>query len=245
MESRVEMTQHDRDVFKIMSSVLQGERTQSEAARLLHLSESQVRRIQRRLEHDGDGGVVHGLRGRASNRQLNTSLREEALLIYEKELLDFGPTLASEVLYERGLEVSSDTLRRWLLASGLRKRVRRRDQNRLYQLSKPPLPGLRQGRVIIEQRLDGTLAIRFGQRYLSYEELGALPPSPRSFLHGQHPAVREEDRAPRETRSPAVTLVDGCSGRTPAEPYPSVDTKDPTPKATIGRQPNTHSGENS
>ena len=435
MESRIEMSQHERDVLKIMSSVLQGERTQREAARLLHVSERQVRRIQRRLEHDGDGGVVHGLRGRPSNRQLNTSLKEEALVIYEKELSDFGPTLASEVLYERGLEVSPDTLRRWLLASGLWKRVRRRDQhrsrrprrecfgeliqmdasihswlegrgeemvlvamiddatnrllarfyegetveayfdlvsrwlakygrpmafytdhdsifettsngektrgttqfgraadelgielifagspqakgriershgteqdrwvklmrlegvttrrdandlverkllpqhnrrfakppispndahrplgprqnvaailsiqesrvvnndytirfnNQLYQLSKPALPGLRQGRVIIEQRLDGTLAIRFGQRYLSYEELGALPPSPRSFSHGQHPAVCEEDRAPCETRSPAVTLVDGCSGRTPAEPYPSVDTKDPTPKA--------------
>jgi hypothetical protein len=38
---------------------------------------------------------------------LDTSLRKEALLIYEKELSDFGSSLASEVLYERGLEVFS------------------------------------------------------------------------------------------------------------------------------------------
>jgi DNA-binding Lrp family transcriptional regulator len=81
MESRIEMSQHERDVLKIMSSVLQGERTRREAARLLRLSERQVRRIQRRLENDGDGGVVHRLRGRPSNRQLNEPLRQQALAI--------------------------------------------------------------------------------------------------------------------------------------------------------------------
>jgi len=48
-------------------------------------------------------------------------------------------------------------------------------------LNKPALPGLRNGRVIMEQRLDGTLAIRFGQRYLDYVDLGAPPPNPRSL----------------------------------------------------------------
>ena len=57
-----------------------------------------------------------------------------------------------------------------------------------------------------------------------------MPPNPRSLSLGQHPAVTEEDRASLETRSPAVTLVDGCSGRTPAESYPSVDTNNSTPK---------------
>ena len=55
MESRIEMSQHERDVLAVMNRVLLGERTQSEAAGLLHLSERQVRRIQRRLEAEGDG----------------------------------------------------------------------------------------------------------------------------------------------------------------------------------------------
>jgi hypothetical protein len=96
-----------------------------------------------------------------------------------------------------------------------------RFKNHIYQLKKPVYPGLRGGHVILEQRLDGTLAIRFRERYLDYMDLGALPPNPRSLSHGQHPAVIR-DRAPEETRSPAVTLADGCSGRTPAEPYPSA-----------------------
>jgi predicted ArsR family transcriptional regulator len=67
MESRIEISQHERDVLKLMSLVLKGERTQSEAARLLGLSQRQVRRVQRRLEAEGDGGGVHRLRGRPSD----------------------------------------------------------------------------------------------------------------------------------------------------------------------------------
>ncbi len=102
-----------------------------------------------------------------------------------------------------------------------------RFKNHVYQLNKPAYPGLRGGRVILEQRLDSTLAIRFGERYLDYKDLVTLPPNPRSLPHWQHPAV-VRDRAPEETRSPAVMLADGCSGRTPAEPYPSADNNEPS-----------------
>ena len=117
MEGRIDMSQHKRDVLVVMKGVLQGEWTQEEAGRLLHLSKRHVRRIQRRLEAEGDGAVVHRLRGRPSNRQLNVKLREQILEVYQQELSDFGPTLASEVLEERGLIVSPDTLRRWLLTA--------------------------------------------------------------------------------------------------------------------------------
>ncbi|MFO0968623.1 MAG: hypothetical protein U0793_23955 [Gemmataceae bacterium] len=45
-----------------------------------------------------------------------------------------------------------------------------RFQNRLYQLDKPIYPGERGGKVI-ELRLDGTMAVRFGQRYLNHHEI--------------------------------------------------------------------------
>jgi hypothetical protein len=48
-----------------------------------------------------------------------------------------------------------------------------RFQNRLYQVGKPVYPGLRGGRVVIELRLDGTMALRFGSRYLKYAEVAA------------------------------------------------------------------------
>jgi hypothetical protein len=66
MEVRIEMSQRERNVLKVMSLVLKSERPQSGAARLLGLSVRQPRRIQRRLEAEGDGGIVHRLRGRPS-----------------------------------------------------------------------------------------------------------------------------------------------------------------------------------
>jgi transposase-like protein len=129
-EDRLEMSQRERDVLKVMSAVLSGRRTKKEAARLLKRSVRQVRRLARRLEAAGDGAVIHGLRGKPSNRRLATHVQEQALDIYRRELSDFGPTLASEKLAERGLLVSADTLRRWLLAAGLWQRRRQRDEHR-------------------------------------------------------------------------------------------------------------------
>ncbi len=127
---RIEMSQRERDRLKIIESVRHGKRTQAEAARLLQLTVRQVRRIQRRLEVEGDVGVVHRLRGRPSNRRLAADLRETVLAKYRQHFADFGPTLASEKLAELDLGVSHETLRRWLLTEGLWQRRHQRDVHR-------------------------------------------------------------------------------------------------------------------
>jgi len=127
---RIPMRQRERDTLKIMAPVLQGERTQAEAARLLGLSVRQVRRLQRKLERDGDTALVHGLRGKPSNRRLKPQLRQQVLAAYRERFADFGPTFACEKLAEQGLVVSPDTLRRWLIAEGLWQRRRRREPHR-------------------------------------------------------------------------------------------------------------------
>jgi len=125
------MNQGERDVLKAMSLVLSGKRTQSEAARLLGRSERQVRRIQRRLEKLGDAGVMHGLRGRASNNALDQAVASAAVSLYRRHYLGFGPTLASEKLAEEHqVVVSVETLRGLLLRESLWQRQRHRDKHR-------------------------------------------------------------------------------------------------------------------
>jgi hypothetical protein len=52
---------------------------------------------------------------------------ERALKAYRERYGDFGPTLAAEKLAgEERIGVSDETLRRWLLAAGLREGKRRR-----------------------------------------------------------------------------------------------------------------------
>ena len=75
--NRVEMSQRERDVLKVMQPVLDGDRTQVEAARLLQLSTRQVRRIQQKLEAGGDAALVHGLRGQPSNHRHDPILRRQ------------------------------------------------------------------------------------------------------------------------------------------------------------------------
>ena len=127
---RIAMSQRERDTLRVMRGVVAGERTQAEAARLLKKSVRQVRRMQRKLEAQGDGALVHGLRGQPSNHRLDQSLRRRVLKAYRKKYVDFGPTLASEKLVAEGMAVGVETLRRWLLAEGLWERKRRRDPHR-------------------------------------------------------------------------------------------------------------------
>jgi transposase len=126
----IAMSQAERDRLKVMAAVLTGQRTQAQAARLLGRSARQVRRIQRRLEDEGDVGIIHRLRGRPSNSRKPADLREAALRSYREDYQDFGPTLAAEKLAHRGLVVCGETLRQWLLAEGLWRRKRKRDKHR-------------------------------------------------------------------------------------------------------------------
>ena len=133
------MSQRERDRLKVMSLVLKKERTQAEAGRLLGLSERHIRRIQRKLEAQGDGAIVHKLRGRPSNRRIDPDYRQEVMMAYRAELLDFGPTFASEKLAQRKLPVAVRTLRQWLLAEGLWQRQRKSDPHRQRRDRRPCL----------------------------------------------------------------------------------------------------------
>lgn len=128
---RIEMSQRERDILKVMAGVLKGERTQAEAARLLRLSTRQVRRLQRKLEHGGDAAIIHGLRAKPSNHQPDHELKGKALQFYQEHYWDFGPTLACEKLLEdHNLRLCPQTLRRWLIDAGLWVRKRRREAHR-------------------------------------------------------------------------------------------------------------------
>jgi transposase len=127
---RIAMSQRERDRLRVLHSVLEGKHTQVEAARLLRLTPRHVHRLLQRLQQGGDAALVHGLRGQPSNNRKDAKLRRRVLQLYRKDFHDFGPTFAAEKLAERGLEVSHDTLRRWLLAEGLWQSQRRRDQHR-------------------------------------------------------------------------------------------------------------------
>ncbi|HEY7327576.1 MAG TPA: hypothetical protein VH592_08050, partial [Gemmataceae bacterium] len=101
-----------------------------------------------------------------------------------------------------------------------------RFQNRIYRVGKPIYPGLRGGRVVSELRLDGTMAVRFRDRYLNYGEVVAGScaggPAPRPpELNALAADAREEEAgrtAETRVRPAGVQPTVGRSGRTPTPP---------------------------
>ena len=120
------MSRRERERLKVLHEVQAGQLTQVEAAKRMRLSTRQVRRLERRVEEKGDGGLVHGLRGRASNRKIGPGTERRILSEVRQHYADFGPTLASEHLARQALIVSRETLRKWMIDAGLWRPRRKR-----------------------------------------------------------------------------------------------------------------------
>lgn len=115
------MTQRDRDRLVALKKAHKKLITQRQAAEELGLTERHVRRLLARLKEVGDRAVVHGLRGRRSNRKLSEEARSSAVAVLSREVYrGFGPTLASEYLAKKHkLTVGRETLRQIMIQAGL------------------------------------------------------------------------------------------------------------------------------
>lgn len=126
-EDMIVMRRKELVRWHVIQKVMGGELGQRQAARMLRVSERQVRRWVRRVEKEGEGGMIHRSRGRCSNRAYAESLKRRVVALYRKRYGDFGPTLFGEKLEEReGIVLGRETIRRWLMEAGLWERARKR-----------------------------------------------------------------------------------------------------------------------
>ena len=125
---RIEMSQEERDKLEWLKRAKDGVITQREAADKMGVSDRWVRKLLKRMKKRGDAVVVHGLRGRASNRKIATQTQTRAVeVLKQAEWHDFGPTFASEQLAKRHqIRVGKETLRGWMIEAGLWKPGARR-----------------------------------------------------------------------------------------------------------------------
>ncbi len=127
---RIAMSQEERDELDWLKRVKAGSITQREAAQKMGVSDRWVRELLKRMSKQGDAVVVHGLRGRPSNRKLSAETQRQALAILKQpDWHDFGPTFAAEQLGKRHqIEVGKETLRGWMIEAGMWKSNSRRLQ---------------------------------------------------------------------------------------------------------------------
>jgi predicted DNA-binding protein (UPF0251 family) len=126
-EEQILMSQKERDRLQVLREAKKKQITQKQAGEQMGVTERWVRKLLARMRKEGDGAVVHRLRGRESNRKIAERVREKAVALVKREYGDFGPTLAREYLAERhGIEVSRETLRQWMMGAQLWKPRRAR-----------------------------------------------------------------------------------------------------------------------
>jgi biotin operon repressor len=118
---RIAMSQEERDKLEWLKRAKDKVVSQRKAAQNMGVSDRWVRKLLRRMKTEGDEVVVHGLRGRASNRKIAASVQTQAIhVLKQPEWHDFGPTFAREQLAKRHhIQVSDETLRGWMIGAGL------------------------------------------------------------------------------------------------------------------------------
>lgn len=122
----ITMSQKELKRLHVIHKVVEGSLTQVRAAEVISLSERQIRRIVKRIGAEGDKGIQHRSRGKESNRKASKGLVARVVGLYREKYQGFGPTLTAEKLLElEGIEVSKESVRRWLMHSGQWQKGRR------------------------------------------------------------------------------------------------------------------------
>jgi hypothetical protein len=114
MDEVIGMSRREINRHHVIRNVLEGKASQADAARVLGVTDRQVRRICARVRVKGAQGVVHQLRGRASNHQIDPAMSEKALCALHDPLWEgFGPTFAKDKLHElHGITMDPETVRK-------------------------------------------------------------------------------------------------------------------------------------
>lgn len=94
------MSQKEVDYYNVISRLIRREIKGPDAANLLKLSTRQVRRLKVNVKQHGVRGLIHGNRGKSSNRQIPDQEKKKIISLINKHYYDFGPTFTCEKLFE-------------------------------------------------------------------------------------------------------------------------------------------------
>lgn len=101
------MSRKEQDRSEVIRLYVEGHNKKKEAARRIGVSMRQVHNLVWECRKHGASGLIHGNRGRESNRKIREEVKQSALALVREHYRDFGPTLAWVKLVEHhGFSVS-------------------------------------------------------------------------------------------------------------------------------------------
>lgn len=138
-ETTLTLKDAEMDRLHVVRQVLEKRLSWAQASERLGLSERQVGRLCARVRKRGNPGILHGLRGRPSNRQLDQELLSQALGAMHDPLWEgFGPKFAQDKLEAfYGIVLGKETVRRWMRRTGLWEVRERGARHRVWRERRP------------------------------------------------------------------------------------------------------------
>ena len=133
-EDIITMTQGELKRLHIIRKAIDKAITQREASEIIGITLRQAQRVVLRIRREGDSGIINRSRGKQSNRAKQDKLKNKVLELFKSKYPDFGPTLASEKLFERDkIKVNDETLRLWLVENNIPYKKRRKRPHRQWR----------------------------------------------------------------------------------------------------------------
>jgi len=135
------MSQRELRRLHVIHKVIDRVITQLEAAEIIGVCLRQTQRIIARARTQGDKGIIHSSRGKPSNRAMLDEIKDKTLKLFKQKHHDFGPTFASEKLFEIDkIKLNDETLRLWLIEKDIPYKKRKKRPHRQWRERKEDDP---------------------------------------------------------------------------------------------------------
>ena len=119
-DDSITMSEKQLTRYSVIKKLIDKNCTVAEAAVQIDLSERQVIRLKKAVLENGAIALIHGNKGRKSNRSISQDTKDKAINIIKEKYSDFGPTLAMEKLRDNhSIVLSKETLRSFMSDAGV------------------------------------------------------------------------------------------------------------------------------
>lgn len=120
MDKLLTMSEKELTRLEVMQRLDEKRLAQKEGAEMLGVSSRHIRRLLKRYRQVGASGLVSQRRGKASNHQLSSEVKQKGLDLLQGKYHGFGPTLACEKMVEvEGLKLSVESVRQMMIREEL------------------------------------------------------------------------------------------------------------------------------
>lgn len=133
--ARVTLSTNELNRYDILQRLLRGHINATEAAAITGLSVRQVKRLKVRVALFGAEGLCHGHTGKPGHHRLTDKERQRIIRIIREHYPDFGPTFATEKLWEQyDIDHDPKTIRQLMIGEGLWKpRQKKPEEHRSWR----------------------------------------------------------------------------------------------------------------